>query len=122
MASKTPAAIQRRIDELVERIESHNRLYYREDRPELTDADYDRWLRELQTLEAEHPALRRPNSPTQRVGAPPAEGFAQVQHLVPMLSLDNAMDADALRAFDERVRRLLGTDEPVLSRDQEPLF
>ena len=113
MASKTPASVRRRIDELVERIEGHNRLYYQEDRPELSDADYDRLFRELQALEAEHPALRRPDSPTQRVGAPPAEGFAEIRHLVPMLSLDNAMDADELRAFDERVRRLLETDEPV---------
>jgi DNA ligase (NAD+) len=94
---------------LAREIERHNRLYYQHDAPEIEDADYDALFRELQALEAEHGAL--PASPTQRVGAPPAEGFAAFEHRVPMLSLDNAMDADAMRAFDERVRRALDVDE-----------
>ena len=104
---------QRRIDFLVGEIRRHDRLYYSHDAPEIPDAEYDRLLRELAELEAAHPELRRPDSPTQRVGAPPAEGFAPVPHAVPMLSLENAMDEAELRAFDERVRRLLGTEQPV---------
>src|SRR5262249_54787954 len=79
----------------------------------ISDADYDALFHELRALEAAHPDLRRPDSPTQRVGAPPAAGFAPVRHRAPMLSLDNAMDADDLRAFDERVRRALGEEVPV---------
>jgi DNA ligase (NAD+) len=93
--------------ELAAEIERHLRLYHVEDRPEITDAEYDALFRELQDLERAHPELARPDSPTQRVGAPPADGFATVPHRVPMLSLDNAMDEAEMRAFDERVRRLL---------------
>ena len=66
-------------------------------------------MRELQRLEAEHPELVTPDSPTQRVGGRPVEGFATVEHLAPMLSLDNAYNEEELRAFDERVRRGLGS-------------
>jgi DNA ligase (NAD+) len=104
---------RRRIDSLVAELKRHDRLYYVLDRPEISDAEYDRLFRELQALEAAHPDLRRPDSPTQRVGTPPAEGFAEVRHRVPMLSLDNAMDEAELRAFDERIRRLLGSDARV---------
>jgi DNA ligase (NAD+) len=99
-----PAA---RMRHLAGEIERHNRLYYLEDRPELTDAEYDALFSELRQLERAHPELAAPDSPTQRVGPPPAEGFAPVAHRVPMLSLDNAMNEDEMRAFDERVRRLL---------------
>jgi DNA ligase (NAD+) len=98
---------------LAAEIERHARLYYVEDRPEISDAEYDRLWRELLALEAEHPDLARVDSPTRRVGPPPAEGFAPAPHRVPMLSLDNAMDEAAMRAFDERVRRALGSDDPV---------
>ncbi len=111
--SRPLEAARRRIDALVEQINRHNVLYYVHDRPEISDAAYDRLFRELQELEAAHPDLMRPDSPTQRVGSPPAEGFAKVRRRVPMLSLDNAMDEAELRAFDERVRRLLGREEPV---------
>ncbi len=113
MAADPLAADRRRIDFLVEEIDRHNRLYYLEDRPAISDAEYDRLLRELHELEQAHPELRRPDSPTQRVGAPPAEGFAEVRHVVPMLSLDNAMDADEMRSFDDRVRRELEREEPI---------
>ncbi len=102
-----PAA---RMRALAAEIDRHNRLYHREDRPEISDAAYDALFRELQELERAHPELAAPDSPTRRVGAPPAEGFAQVPHRVPMLSLDNAMDEAEMRAFDERVRRLLDRD------------
>jgi DNA ligase (NAD+) len=107
-----------RIDALVDDLNRHNRLYYLEDSPEVSDAEYDRLFRELVELEEAHPELRRPDSPTRRVGAPPAEGFAEVRHRVPMLSLDNALDAEEMRAFDERVRRELGED--VVSYVGEP--
>ena len=108
------------MDELARAIERANRLYYLEDAPELDDAEYDALFRELQSLEERHPALASPASPTRRVGAPPADGFAQAPHRGPMLSLDNAMDTDALRAFDERVRRMLGREATALDYVCEP--
>jgi DNA ligase (NAD+) len=102
-----PTAIAERMRALAAEIERHNRLYYAEDRPEIDDAAYDALYRELQALEAAHPELARPDSPTARIGAAPAEGFAPVEHRVPMLSIENAMDAAELRAFDERTRRAL---------------
>jgi len=103
---RKPAAASR-IDELVDELNRHGRLYYLEDRPEISDAEYDALYRELLALEAEHPELRRADSPTGRVGAPPGKGFAPVEHRVPMLSLDNAMDAEEMLAFDQRIRRAL---------------
>ena len=93
------------------RIEDANERYYRADAPAITDAEYDRLLRELIDLERAFPALRTPDSPTQRVGAGPSERFATYRHTRPMLSLANAFDAGELRAFDERARKLAG--EPV---------
>ncbi len=97
-----------RAAELRAQIERANRLYYVEDAPELSDAEYDTLLRELLDLEAAHPELVTPDSPTQRVGAAPSEAFAEVHHRTPMLSLANAFSHDELRAFDARVRRALG--------------
>ncbi len=104
---------ERRIAWLHAELDRHLRLYHQEDAPEISDAEYDELFRELQQLEAAHPDLVRPDSPTQRVGAPPVEGFAEFVHRVPMLSLDNAMSEPELRAFDERVRRLLERDDPI---------
>ena len=81
--------------------------------PEISDVEFDALMRELQALEAAHPDLLTPDSPTQRVGGTVAEGFATVEHRAPMLSLDNAYNEDELRAFDERVRKGLGIPEPV---------
>ena len=89
-------------------IERHNRLYYVEDAPQITDAEYDRMFQELSDLEREHPALRSPDSPTQRVGAPALPEFAEVRHRVPMLSIGNAFEEEEVRAFDRRVREALG--------------
>src|SRR5581483_8342146 len=89
-------------------IEEANHRYYVLDDPQLSDADYDLLLRELLDIEDRYPELRTPDSPTQRVGAAPAERFAPYEHRVPMLSLGNAMNAEELRAFDERVRKLGG--------------
>ena len=91
----------------------HARLYYHEDAPEISDAEYDRRFQQLAQLEAEWPELALPNSPTRRVGVPPALGFAAVRHSVPMLSLDNAMDEDQLRAWVERVGRQLDRSAPL---------
>ena len=91
--------------ELREQIERANRLYYVDDAPELSDAEYDALMRELVRLEEAHPELRTSDSPTQRVGAVPAGRFAEVRHEQPMLSLSNAFGEDELRAFDARVRR-----------------
>ena len=82
--------------------------YYVEAKPEISDREFDRLLDELKKLEAEHPELVTPDSPTQRVGGQPIEGFATVTHRVPMLSIDNTYNADELREFDSRVRKLLG--------------
>jgi DNA ligase (NAD+) len=97
-----------RILDLRRAIEKHDRLYYVEDAPEIDDAEYDALMRELRALEEKHPELADPASPTQRVSGQPKAGFRTVQHQVPLLSLDNAFDAEELRAFDRRVRRGLG--------------
>ena len=95
--------------EVSEQIRRANRLYYEDDAPELTDAEYDALFRELVALETAFPALVTPDSPTQRVGGAPAGGrFPEVRHGRPMLSLSNAFSHDELRAFDARVRKGLG--------------
>ena len=97
-----------RADSLRAQLEEANHRYYVLDDPEITDAEYDTLLRELIDLETKFPELRTADSPTQRVGAPAASGFAPYQHAKPMLSLANAFDEAELRAFDERVRKLSG--------------
>jgi DNA ligase (NAD+) len=104
---------RRRVAELRRAIEHHNYRYYILDDPEIPDAEWDRLLQELQTLEAAHPELVTADSPTQRVGATPTDEFAEVRHRVPMLSLDNAFSAEDLLAFDRRVRERLGGDLPI---------
>ena len=105
----TADAAVARHEDLAEQIRRANRLYYVEDAPEITDADYDALFRELVAIEAAHPDLVTSDSPTQRVGGAPAGGrFPEVRHQRPMLSLANAFSPDELRAFDARVRRGLG--------------
>ncbi|MCG6862201.1 MAG: NAD-dependent DNA ligase LigA [Chromatiaceae bacterium] len=104
------AIARSRVEALRRRIDHHNYRYYVLDDPEIPDAEYDRLFRQLQELEARFPDLVTPESPTQRVGARPLEGFAEVEHLVPMLSLENAFDEAEMRAFDRRVRERLGRD------------
>ena len=113
VTSEDRAATAERIRSLADQVSRHIRLYHLEDSPEISDAEYDRLFRELQLLEEAHPEHRLPDSPTQRVGAPPAEGFKSVAHRVPMLSLDNAMDAEELRSFDERIRRILDREGAI---------
>jgi DNA ligase (NAD+) len=104
-------SVRSRAATLRRKLERHIRLYYVEDAPEITDAEYDRLFAELQAIEAQHPELATPDSPTQRVGAPPLAAFPEVRHRTPMLSLANAFSEDEVRAFDRRVREGLGEAE-----------
>ncbi len=98
---------EKRIASLSKTLSEHLHRYHVEDAPTISDAEYDALFQELQQLEAEHPDLVQPDSPTHRVGAPPLDGFEQVTHAVPMLSLDNAFSLDELEDFDRRVRERL---------------
>ncbi|HEY9478652.1 MAG TPA: hypothetical protein VIP79_01120, partial [Gemmatimonadaceae bacterium] len=97
-----------RADELRQQLERASYQYYVLDQPEISDLEYDRLFRELQKIEDAHPELRTPDSPTQRVGAPPQSELAKHEHLVAMLSLGNAFDDDELREWEERIVRLAG--------------
>ena len=101
------------INALREQLNDHNYRYYVLDEPAIPDAEYDRLMRELKALEAEHPELITPDSPTQRVGSTPLSGFNEVAHEMPMLSLDNAMNAEEFIAFDKRVRDRLNSAEEI---------
>ena len=103
--------VEKQIDDLRETLRHHEYLYFGLDTPEVSDAQYDTWMRELRALEAAHPDLRTPDSPTQRVGGKPKEGFAKVSHSRPMLSLDNAYNEEELREWDRRVHELAGGEE-----------
>ena len=107
-------AIKKRVEKLREEIEYHNYRYYILDQPEISDAQYDRLMRELQKLEDQYPELPSPNSPTQRVGATPLEAFEIVRHTLPMLSLANAFDETEARDFDKRVKKFLGSSADVV--------
>ena len=108
-----PASVQRRVARLRDEIDRHNHRYHVLDDPEVSDAQYDRLLVELRALEAEHPAIVVPDSPTQRVGGAPVAAFRQVKHRIPMLSLDNAFSRDQVVAFDRRVRERLETEREI---------
>ena len=109
-AANVPAKIRRRAETLREEIRAHDRRYYEEDAPAVSDAEYDALLRELQALEAEHPSLTTPDSPTVRVGGAPSERFPRAPHVQPMLSLENALDDEELREWVGRVER--GVEDP----------
>jgi DNA ligase (NAD+) len=102
-----------RIEELRREIRHHEELYYVAAAPEISDAEFDALMNELKALEAEHPELVTNDSPTQRVGGRLAEGFVEVEHMAPMLSLDNAYNEEDLRAFDDRLRRGLAMKGPA---------
>ena len=110
---RADAKDRERLDELRKKLDDAGRRYHELDAPTISDAEYDRLFREAQALEAAHPDWVTPDSPTQRVGGAPAEGFRAVEHAVPMLSLDNALSAEELTSFDSRVRRWLGRSEPM---------
>jgi DNA ligase (NAD+) len=111
MASRLPP--QQQIEALREEIRHHEHLYYALDQPELSDAEYDLLVNRLKALEAEYPDLVTPDSPTQRVGGKPRDGFVKTPHSRPMLSLDNAYNEAELRAWDQRVRDALPSTEQV---------
>src|SRR4249919_1196175 len=98
---------EKKIDSLREKIRHHEYLYYVLDQPSISDQEFDQLMQQLKDLEAANPSLITPDSPTQRVGGKPREGFVKVPHSAPMLSLDNALNEQELREFDRRVRGLL---------------
>src|SRR5437763_1857829 len=105
--------IEREVARLRRELNRHNYLYYVEAQPEVSDREYDRMMERLTALEGQYPELIAPDSPTQRVGGQPLEGFATVRHLIPMLSIDNTYSYDEVREWDARVRRGLNRDEPL---------
>ena len=105
--------VEREVAQLRAEINRHNRLYYVDAAPEISDREYDRLMERLEELEAEHPELVTPDSPTQRVGGQPLAEFATVRHAVPMLSIDNTYNYDEVREWDARVRQGLNPGEPV---------
>lgn len=110
-SSMVAQADQIRLAELKRQIRHHDYLYYVKDSPEISDGEYDRLFRELLDLEQKYPDLITPDSPTQRVGAPPLDALGKVPHERPMLSLDSIVDPDQTLAFDQRMKRELGTDQ-----------
>src|SRR6266852_4811700 len=111
MAKAAPASVKKEIEELREKLRYHEYRYYVLDDPEISDAAYDRMMNRLKELEAAHPELVTPDSPTVRVGGAPRDGFQKVQHARPVLSLDNAFSYDALRDWDRRVREGSGQEK-----------
>jgi DNA ligase (NAD+) len=106
------SSVEKAINELREVIHRHEDLYYLQENPEISDLEYDQLIEKLRELEEKHPQLITPDSPTQRVGGRPAEGFPEFVHRRPMLSLDNSYSIEELRAFDERCRKLAGGEAP----------
>ena len=102
-----------KINDLRSELNDHNYRYYVLDDPVISDAEYDRLLRELQSLEDSHPDLIADDSPTQRVGAPPLDGFGNIRHRIPMQSLANAMDTEEILAFHDRLIRRLGKEQAI---------
>jgi len=111
--SKSLEELAAEAEHLREQIRHHNYRYYVLDSPEVSDAEYDAMMRRLEALEREHPEVATPDSPTQRVGAAPAEKFGVVQHSHPMLSLSNALSAEEMVEFDKRIKRLLRNDADI---------
>ena len=110
MTDPTELSPAQRADELRVELARHNKLYYENDAPEITDGQYDELINELRAIEEANPDLRTPDSPTQKVGGAPASRFPQVEHLLPMLSLANARNEDELRAWETRLRNRLAQE------------
>ena len=107
-SSVTPAKVKKEIERLRDEIRYHDYKYYIENQPVISDKEYDQLMQQLIKLEEKYPQFVTPDSPTQRVGGAPAEGFEEAKHIVPLLSLSNAFSFDDLEAFDKRVKRMLG--------------
>ncbi|MFB3897619.1 MAG: NAD-dependent DNA ligase LigA, partial [bacterium] len=103
----TPTEAKKKIDNLRTQIRYHDRKYYIENQPEISDFEYDQLMKQLEQLEAQFPNLITPDSPTQRVSGEPVKEFASVTHRVPMMSLTNCYSPEEIREFDTRVRKLL---------------
>src|SRR6266849_7620996 len=103
--------IDKKIETLREKVRYHEYRYYVLDDPEISDAEFDKLMEQLKSVEAEHPDLITPDSPTQRVGGKPREGFLKVRHSSPMLSLDNTYSEEELRAWERRVHELSGRND-----------
>ena len=117
----TPVEIKVEIEDLAREIKRHDQLYYQDNQPEISDAEYDKLLRRLQKLEEQYPEYISPASPTQKPGGAPAEGFNKVEHISPMLSLANAANESEAEAFLDRVRRFLKlSDEEKIEILAEP--
>ena len=114
MPKTAPPEIIQKAESLRRQLHHHNYRYHALDDPDISDAAYDRLMQELIKLEADYPDLSQPDSPTVRIGAPPLEKFESAAHSIPMLSLDNAFNDEDILAFDERVRRFLGSDSEIL--------
>ncbi len=108
-----PQEVAARVQELREQINYHNYRYYVLDDPVISDAEFDRLLRELVALEQRYPRLLTPDSPSQRVGAAPLEKFETVRHRLPMISLENAFSEAEVREFEARLQRFLRSPEPL---------
>src|ERR1700676_4331819 len=119
-AKATKASVKGEVAKLREKLPHHEHFSCVADEPEISDAAYDRLMNQLKELEAAHPDLVTPDSPTVRVGGAPREGFQTVRHVRPMLSLDNAFSYDDLRNFDRRVREGIGREE--IAYIAEPKF
>src|SRR3989441_12475759 len=103
-----PDAQRKKIESLRDKIRHHEYRYYVLDDPEISDAEFDKLINELKKIESEHPGLVTPDSPTQRVGGKPREGFVKARHTSPMLSLDNTYSEEELRSWERRVHELSG--------------
>jgi len=110
-AAKASSAVRKEAEDLREKLRYHEYRYYVLDDPEISDAAFDRLMNRLKEIEAAHPELVTPDSPSVRVGGTPREGFQTVRHARPMLSLDNAFSHDALRDWDRRVRETSGRED-----------
>src|SRR3954467_13919594 len=106
-----PAALMKELEVLRDKIRQHEYRYYVLDQPEISDAEFDKLMNELKRLEAKHPELTTPDSPTQRVGGKPREGFVKARRSSPMLSLDNAYTEQELRDWERRVHELSGRSD-----------
>src|SRR5210317_2281069 len=115
-----PKTIKDDAGALRDEINAHNYRYYVLDDPQITDQAYDALFRQLQKLEADYPELRTEDSPTRRVGSPPASHFESVKHDMPMLSLDNAFEEVEMLAFEKRLRERVGVESEALDFTAEP--
>ena len=110
-------SVQKEIEELRQQLEYHNRLYYLQAKPEISDREFDRLMKRLEKLEAEHPEYDSPDSPTKKVGGAPIEGFQTVAHRLPMLSIDNIFEQEGLREFETRICKLLEAEQVELTAE-----